>query len=187
MCIISFRRSYFGPTMSSDAPRLDLIGRVSGSLQPGALYILLDLRSADLNDTTFHWALYLHKSNGLHPKGYKYHIKTLGEGWIADHGPLSGVTKSFLLVCLVRIAHDIPASQYEGLARLITLADDHINDGAITCRVWTLSALERLRGARFIQDDADVEGLEREVKRIGNNYRAGAVQNEQPRPIVDLY
>ncbi|KZT69582.1 hypothetical protein DAEQUDRAFT_756927 [Daedalea quercina L-15889] len=164
----------------------DWITRRTGSLQPGALYVLLDLRSADLNDTTFHWALYLHKSNDPHPAGYKYHIKTLGDGWIADHAPLTGVTKSFLLVCLTCVVANIPPSRDEERARLITLADAQINDSGMTCRIWVMNALERLKLARFLDCHLDAGELEEGLKRIGNDYRAGAIRNEKPRPIVEL-
>ena len=154
------------------------------SLEVGSLYVLLDLRSADLSDRTFHWALYLHKANKPYPKGHKYHIKTLGEGWIPDHAPLSGITKGFLLVCLVRVAKDIPAARWGELEELVTMNDSQINDGSFTCRVWVFQALERLQNAQIF-NYGDMLQLEERLKAIGESHRA-AIRNEQPRPIEDL-
>ncbi|KZT11786.1 uncharacterized protein LAESUDRAFT_808765 [Laetiporus sulphureus 93-53] len=122
---------------------------MTSSLQPGSLYVLLDLRSPDLSNTTFHWALNLHHANAPRASGHKYHIKTLGDGWIADHAPLGGVLKSFLLVCLVRVACDVPAERWRETEALIRLRDGEIkiNDGGITCRIWVMNALDRLRNA----------------------------------------
>ena len=71
-------------------------------LKAGGLYVILFIRGDPPEKDTFHWGLYLHKNvaNG----GTKFHIKNQGSGWIADHGPTSGVFKSFLLVGLFRIA-----------------------------------------------------------------------------------
>ena len=155
------------------------------SLEVGSLYVLLDLRSADLSDRTSHWALYLHKANKPYPRGHKYHIKTLGEGWIPDHAPLSGITKGFLLVCLVRVAKDIPAARWGELEELVTMNDSQINDGSFTCRVWVLQALERLQNAQIF-NYGDMLRLEERLKAIGESHRATAIRNEQPRPIEDL-
>ena len=155
------------------------------SLEFGSLYVLLDLRSADLSDRTFHWALYLHQADMPYLKGHKYHIKTLGEGWIPDHAPLSGITKGFLLVCLVRVAREIPTLRWGELEDLVTANDGQINDGSFTCRVWVLRALERLQNAGMIRY-GDTSRLEERLREIGNSHRATAIRNEQPRPIEDL-
>jgi len=156
------------------------------NLAIGSLYVLLDLRSPDIVDRTFHWALYFHKADKPYSKGHKYHIKTLGDGWIAEHATMSGIMKGFLLVCLVRVARDIPAARWDAeLDKIMAMDDSHINDGSFTCRVWVLRALERLRNAGILSC-GDVVQLEEQLRSVGNRHRATAILNQQPRPIVDL-
>lgn len=152
------------------------------TLEPNALYVVLYLRSENLADTTFHWGLYLH-APGVNRLGVKYHIKSIGSYWIADHGPTGGVLKSFLLVCLVRVAKDIPTSRFSQLDAIMRADDHQLNSGGFTCRVWVMRALERLKGAGILRCN-DLTQLEEEIKRIGNRFRADAVANEQPRPIT---
>src|SRR4051812_4189027 len=54
------------------------------------------------NANDYHWALYLHENPMT--GGTKYHIKTVGLGWIPDHGITVAIVKQFLLVGLYRIA-----------------------------------------------------------------------------------
>ncbi|KAJ5098320.1 hypothetical protein N7532_005321 [Penicillium argentinense] len=74
-------------------------------LQVNSLYILLFNRNDPPQPNDFHWGLYLHQNpvSG----GTKYHIKTVGPGWIPDHGTTAAIMKEFLLVGLLRIA-DVP-------------------------------------------------------------------------------
>jgi hypothetical protein len=76
-------------------------------LRIGGIYIVLFIRDAVLAKNDFHWALYhhYHSDDG----GTKYHIRSIGDGWIAEHGITKGVLKSFLLIGLFQIA-TVPSS-----------------------------------------------------------------------------
>jgi hypothetical protein len=159
------------------------------SLEPGSLYIVLKLRSDSLEDKTFHVMLYFHTSDvgSTKPGGTKYHITNLrSDKWLTDHGPESAIVKMFLLNCLVRVAKNIPTCDWEKVDAAMRAKDEEINVDGMNCRVWVVQAMQRLKdaGIEFIGDS--VEDMDKESFRIGDSFRASAIMNEQPRPIVDL-
>lgn len=98
--------------------------------------------------------------------------------------------KSFLLVGAFRIA-DVPDGSEEHVDRTLRTYDDRLNTviPGITCRVWLLRVLEHLRGdgsdGRRVLRCEDVDALEREVMRWGNENASSADLNVQPRPVAD--
>jgi hypothetical protein len=153
-------------------------------LKDGGLYVLLFIRGDPPEKDNFHWALYLHKNAAS--GGTKYHIKTQGSGWIADHGPNSGVFKSFLLVGLFRIA-DVPAGLGGYVDQTLRTYDNQLNNSGITCKVWVFRVLELLRrksNGYAVLKCNDFTALEREVKDWGNSETPGAARNEQPRALA---
>ena len=161
-------------------------------LEPGSLYIVLKLRSDSLEDKTFHVMLYLHKSDANTPTmklgGTKYHITNLrSDMWLTDHGPESAIMKIFLLNCLVRVASDIPSDRWDEIDAIIRAKDGEINVDGMNCRVWVVQTLQRLQDAGIQFLGRDIEEIDNEAFKIGNLYRESAVNNEQPRPIVDVF
>ncbi|KAJ5754876.1 hypothetical protein N7533_004419 [Penicillium manginii] len=152
-------------------------------LQLGSLYILLYTRNDPPNPNDFHWGLYLHQTPIT--GGTKYHIKTVGPGWIPDHAANAAIRKEFLLVGLFRIA-DVPAHWYPHLDRTFRSLDARLNHPAQTCRVWALDVLvllnEPVDGERVFECD-DIPALQQEVFDWGNLHAMSAARNEQPRPI----
>jgi len=155
---------------------------MSTELRQGSLYILLYIRNEPPQPNDFHWALYLHQ----HPDkgGTKYHIKTVGPGWMADHGPVAAIMKEFLLVGLFHIA-DVPLTWHDHLDRTFRSFDDNLNTLGNTCRVWLIAVLELLRRPveGYTLLNADLSALQREICDWGNAHAASAAANEQPRPI----
>ena len=146
----------------------------------GGVYILLFVRDQPPQPNNFHWGLYVHTE----PKGgYKYHIKGMGRGWIADHGPTNGVFKSFLLVGLFHIATiDIDRRSLGQLDGLMRTYDNQLNTPGITCRVWVLWVLQQLQNNGLLKCN-DLQALESEVFNFGNKYAVDAADGKQPRPI----
>lgn len=111
----------------------------------------------------------------------KYHIKGEGDGWVTDHAVTAGVFKSFLLVGLLHIAN-VPKGWEDRANSIITEDDNRLNSiPGNTCRVWLLSALERLRDAGVLHC-SNLVALEREVKDWGNSHQISAIDAQTPRP-----
>lgn len=153
-------------------------------LQVGGLYVLLFTRNDPPKANDFHWGLYLHQ-NPL-TGGTKYHIKTVGPGWIPDHGVNAAVMREFLLVGLFRIA-DVPVPWYPHLDRTFRSLDASLNHPAQTCRVWVLDVLSELQklmdGEERIFKCDDLLALQQEIFDWGNLHAMSAAKNDQPRPI----
>ena len=149
-------------------------------LEVGRIYVLLFVRSHPPKADDFHWGIYAHTEK---KGGRKYHIKTLGNGWIADHGPTSGVFKSFLLVGLFHIA-TIPAEQtwFDYLDEIMRTYDNQLNNTGTTCRVWSLWIFQLLQSHNILLC-SDLDALEAEIFEFGNKYAADAADGKQPRPI----
>ena len=152
-------------------------------LLPGSLYVLLFNRNDPPIVNDYHWALYLHEN--LPTGGTKYHIKTVGPGWIPDHGSTVAIMKQFLLVGLFRIA-DVPEELHPHLDRTFRSQDANLNHPTQTCRVWLLHVLSELQklvdGKRILKCD-DLSALQQEILDWGNLHAMSAAANEQPRPI----
>jgi len=148
-------------------------------LKVDGLYIILFVRSPEYDPDNFHWVLYLHQ--GPVKGGMKYHIKGEGDGWVTDHAVTAGVFKSFLLVGLLHIAN-VPKGWEDRANSIITEDDNRLNSiPGNTCRVWLLSALERLRDAGVLHC-SNLVALEREVKDWGNSHQISAIDAQTPRP-----
>lgn len=146
----------------------------------GGIYIALFVRDQPPRPNDFHWALYVHTE----PKsGRKYHIKSLGAGWIVDHGPENGVLKTFLLVGLFHVATISPGKDtLDWLDGIFRTYDTRLNTPEITCRVWVLWILQLLKSDNILECD-DLAALEREVFEFGNKYATDAADAKQPRPV----
>ncbi|KAI1946970.1 hypothetical protein LOZ12_002527 [Ophidiomyces ophidiicola] len=144
------------------------------------LYIALYIRSDPPNANDFHWGYYLHRQP---TGGTKYHIKNLGAGWITDHGPTGGVFKSNFLYVLVQIAN-VPQARHVQLDQIMRMHDNQVNSiPNVTCRVWVLTILQELIQHGIVRC-SNILALQQECLEIGNQHRAAAAQNNQPRPVV---
>ncbi|KAJ5778484.1 hypothetical protein N7520_001730 [Penicillium odoratum] len=132
-----------------------------------SLFIVLWIRSDPPRQNDFHWGHYFHTSA---MGGTKYHMRNLGGGWMPDHGPTGGVFKSNFLCVLVQVAI-VPGTLYGQLDQTMRSHDGDVNSiPGVTCRGF----------ARY----SNVEALLQECMGIGNQYRASAAINQQPRPVV---
>ncbi|KAK2865485.1 hypothetical protein FQN49_003524 [Arthroderma sp. PD_2] len=145
-----------------------------------SLYIVLWIRSDPPQANNFHWGYYFHTHKA---GGFKYHMKNLGGGWIADHGPTGGVFKSNFLCVLIQIG-SIPQAKEAELDQVMKSHDGDVNSiPGVTCRIWVLAILQRLAQQGLVRYSSR-DALEQECMRIGNQYSAGAARNNQPRPVV---
>ncbi|EMF09345.1 uncharacterized protein SEPMUDRAFT_166072 [Sphaerulina musiva SO2202] len=151
------------------------------SLPVRGLFIVLWIRSDPPGPNDFHWGLYFHRSGT--DGGTKYHITNLSRGWINDHGSTKGVFKSSFLCVLIQIA-TIPLQavvQMDGIARS---KDRELNQiPGLTCRVWVMQIIAILRANSLVKC-GDINALQNEIFQIGNRYRFGAINNDQPRPVT---
>ncbi|PWY80382.1 hypothetical protein BO94DRAFT_537252 [Aspergillus sclerotioniger CBS 115572] len=152
-------------------------------MDSSALYIALFIRDDPPKPNDYHWALYHHRSDS----GTKYHIRNEGNGWMAAHGPESGIgiLKSFCLVGLFQIAKiSSTMSAQETLDRVFRSHDEKLNgDGVFTCRTWVLRVLRDLQEKLGVLNGIELGLLEKEAMEWGNQYRFEASRNVQPRPV----
>ncbi|MCJ1469414.1 hypothetical protein MMC07_008047 [Pseudocyphellaria aurata] len=143
------------------------------------LFILLYIRSDPPVPNDFHWGFYNHKTKA---GGIKYHVKNIGDGWIADHGSKSGMFKSHLLCVLIEIG-SIPVNKEGTLDQIMRSLDGSVNSiPGITCRVWLWRIVRLLIQAGLLHCD-DLAGLQQECIDYGNACQGSAAANEQPRPV----
>ena len=145
-------------------------------LRINGLYIVLFARDDPPKPDDFHWAFYFHTNQY---GGIKYHIKSLGSGWIADHGSPGDIFKSLFLVGLFHVA-DIPEGQERPFDTFTRSSDNRLNVKGMTCRVWLFMVLKALAD---LVGCVDLEKLEREVKDWGNEHAESAAKAVQPRPV----
>lgn len=145
------------------------------------LYIALYIRSDPPRPDDFHWAYYFH-TNAY--GGMKYHIKTMGEGWISDHSTRGGgLFKSNFLCVLVQIA-SVAQARHGRLDEIMKVHDGDVNFiPGVTCRVWLMTILQELIRDGIVGCN-DYEALQRECMDFGNHYMDEAACNVQPRPVV---
>jgi hypothetical protein len=171
------------------------------TLVPGGLYVFLTMRS-DAGDC--HWGLYLHHSTHtasipntntlLSPKqrivhrGKKYHVRNLGEGYMADHQVVGDMLSTLFLVGLVRIGvihnDDLPV-----VDKVITSLDTQVpqlsRGNAIYCRTWVTGTTRALVQQGFLTTSATDGEVWAYIENFGREQWAGAAQAIQPRPIVE--
>ena len=162
-------------------------------LRPGSLYIMLFVRTPDVADG-FHWALYHHRSSAGRGRGWKYHIRTLGDGWVAGHAQVAGVMGEAFLVGLIRIGAsevqvemDAGSVDEDGAMRhaIESVPHDAPPPGydVLTCRTWVLAVVRALVGEGIVK--AGVGELERDVKAWGATHHADACNGVLPRVVAD--
>ncbi|EEH05276.1 conserved hypothetical protein [Histoplasma capsulatum G186AR] len=145
-----------------------------------SLYVVLYLRSDPPAPNDFHWGYYFH----THPDGgIKYHLKSLGSGWITEHGPTGGVFKSNFLCVLVHIA-TVPQEKHLQVDQIMKSLDGRCNSiPGITCRVWIMNILQKLIENGIVQCPSIAE-FQQECFTIGNQNSKNASANNQPRPVI---
>ncbi|OCH91326.1 hypothetical protein OBBRIDRAFT_693223, partial [Obba rivulosa] len=143
-------------------------------LQAGSLYIALYARATPHD---YHWALYHHWSAD---GGTKFHIRNLGQGWIAEHEPTNGIMKQFLLIGLMKFVHARPDAVK---ALHDTIVAVLYNSPEINCRTWVLDAVRAAISAGLVHHFS-IDQLETEAKLFGLGQFDDTVQNVQPRPIT---
>ncbi|KAJ6095209.1 hypothetical protein N7486_005955 [Penicillium sp. IBT 16267x] len=115
--------------------------------------------------------------------GTKYHMRNLGGSWMPDHGPTGGVFKSNFLCVLVQVAI-VPGTVYGRLDQTMRSHDGDVNSiPGVTCRVWLMEILQKLIQQGIVRC-SNAEALLQECMGIGNQYRASAAINQQPRPVL---
>lgn len=152
-------------------------------LKEGSIYVLLYVRQQPPVPNDFHWGLYFHGNTNT--RGTKYHIRTVGPGWMSDHGPVTEILKEFLLVGLFRVA-DVRPELYNHIDKTIRSLDDRLNVPGNTCRVWVLDIIALLQepvGGYQVLRCRDISALQQEIFDWGNERAAAAAANEQPRPV----
>ncbi|PGH13478.1 hypothetical protein AJ79_03608 [Helicocarpus griseus UAMH5409] len=111
----------------------------------------------------------------------KYHIKSLGSGWISDHeGRMGSVFKSNFLCVRVRIS-TVPEHLRDRVDGVMRMFDGRLMEiQGVTCRVWLLEILKELVKGGFVRGGGEdaVGELERECKEIGNVHAEAAARNE---------
>ncbi|KAL2820954.1 hypothetical protein BDW59DRAFT_174288 [Aspergillus cavernicola] len=144
------------------------------------LYILLFIRTDPPQPHNFHWGYYFHTSpNG----GFKYHAKTLDDGWIPDHSWNSGIFKSDFLCVLIQIA-SVPQGKHGLLDQVMRSRDGDVNSiPGITCRVWLLVILQALVQQGIVHC-GDIDAFQQDCMDFGNQHSDEAANNQQPRPVV---
>ena len=148
-------------------------------LPPRKLHIVLWIRNDPPSANDFHWGFYYHKTED---GGTKYHMKNLGSGWIADHGPTGGVFKSQFLCVLVEIG-TISADNEGQLDQIMRSLDSSANTTpGFTCRVWIFTLLPLLIQLDLLRC-SDLAALEQECFSFGNECMISASKNNQPRPV----
>ena len=154
------------------------------NLQENGLFVILFINDPDLSRKSFHWGLYHHYS--VARGGCVYHIKGSPGSWYTDHGVTYGVLKAFLLIGLVQVAV-VPPRMKAYTDQTIRKLDDQVNGfGGMTCRVYVLLALERLRvpyDGQLIVICDDLLALEDELKEWAYSEAPRAYVNVQPRPV----
>ncbi len=151
-----------------------------GELQDGGLYVMLFLRQPEYAPDDFHWALYLHHNS--YTGGTKYHVKTQGSGWIAEHGVTKGILKENFLVGLFLLGN-VANELEERTKALVTEEDGLLNTiPGTTCRVWLMRALARVQASGSLRCP-DLVALEREIKDWGNSHQKSALLAKKPRPL----
>lgn len=164
----------------------------TATLTPGGLYIFLYLTSTP-GQRRFHWALYHHYSyhevntvrdtTMSYSRGYKYHIRNIGGGWIAEHSSKSGITGSAFLIGSILIGH-VDLSLSEKVTTIVTQHDEVLNDiPSVTCRVWLKIVLQKLIDGDILKLAGTVAQLEEEITRIGDENEGDALNGILPRPI----
>lgn len=150
------------------------------NLPQNALFIVLWIRSDPPRQNDFHWGYYFHTG----PQGgVKYHMKNIGGGWIADHGPTGGVFKSNFLCVLIQVA-TLPQTARNTLDELMRSRDADVNMiPGVTCRVWLMKILQKLIQNGIVRC-SNPDALQQECMSFGNQYGPGAAINQQPRPVV---
>ncbi|KAF2017861.1 hypothetical protein BU24DRAFT_490943 [Aaosphaeria arxii CBS 175.79] len=138
----------------------------------GGLYITLYVRHHPPVKNNSHWGLYHHEDDKA--RGTEYHVKGIGQGWIANHGKSPRLHQSryastrilyttkpethyfikqngvrifsgFLFVGLMQITSIPEDLKGYGVKKLRTY-DNEINDReGITCRVWLFDVLKLLQ------------------------------------------
>ncbi|KAL4881775.1 hypothetical protein BJY04DRAFT_188099 [Aspergillus karnatakaensis] len=90
--------------MDSPRERAAMIKRAQedqlAQLPVNNLYIVLWIRDDPPRPNDFHWAYYFHT---ISSRGTKYHVKDIGNGWIADHAPTGGIFKSLFLHVVIKL------------------------------------------------------------------------------------
>jgi hypothetical protein len=143
------------------------------------LYIFLWIRQDPPIANDFHWGFYYHKTK---VGGTEYHMKSIGGGWIANHGSTGGVFKSQFLCVLIEIG-SISADKEGTLDRIMKSYDSSANTiPGLTCRFWVFMILPLLIQAGLLRCD-DLVGLQQECFGYGNECMSSAANNDQPRPV----
>ena len=146
----------------------------------GGIYVVLFIRDDPPKPNDFHWGLYVHTEAKA---GYKYHIKNMTNGWIADHARSGGVFKSLFLTGLFHIATtQLDKATFNKIDGIMKTYDSRLNTAGTTCRVWVLLILELLKSNGLLQCQ-DMKGLEQEVFDFGNRHASDAAKAKKPRPV----
>lgn len=156
------------------------------TLEPGGIYVALFVRG---EANTFHYSLYHHHSSCKDAKGrivtdgMQFSVNQLGVGWITAHERTAGVMNLLFLVGLVKIGSCEDSAELE---RLVRVEDDMLNEiPGVTCRVYTMRAIQRLLEASILRSifNATLEEIEEELRHFALAHEEDANMAIQPRPL----
>jgi len=145
-----------------------------------SLYIMLFSRQ---EPGSYHWGLYLHQDAKV--GGIKYHIKGAVGAWIAEYVSTRGALTSLVLIGAMRVAGNWSPGSQATVDSIIREDETRLNDiPGLTCRVFTLNALERLQRRGFATF-SNIGAVEQEAIAFanGNVDSCENAQDPQPRPI----
>jgi hypothetical protein len=153
---------------------------VLNSISISSLYVVLSIRANPSRQDNFRWGFYLCKGRD---QRWMYNVRGFGSGWIADHEPMCGVLKSSLLCTTIQIATELRGNE-EAVDQAIQSLDSGLNNiKCLSSEKWEFLVLEKPVEVGAVHC-RDLKALREECMGIGNKYRAGALLNTQPRPIV---
>ncbi|KZT03438.1 uncharacterized protein LAESUDRAFT_683965 [Laetiporus sulphureus 93-53] len=109
----------------------------------------------------------------------------MGEGWICDSAPNSGIMKSFLLDGALRIGFCDPA-RTDALDWVdeVSLTEPPPPFDTFTCRTWTMHCITGLVNQGFVKCH-DVDALEQEAEKWATVHHSSAHAGIMPRPVED--
>ncbi|KAJ5321977.1 hypothetical protein MYU51_002665 [Penicillium brevicompactum] len=154
---------------------------VRDMLTPGALHVVLYIRSDTPVPNDFHWALYLHTGN---PGGHQYHVRARNGSLEPAHETILNIMAGHFLCILIEVAtlHQDKVT-YGRVDQIMKSFDATLNlVSGLNCRTWVLMVLHMLVGAEMVH--LNIELLEKECLDFGNGFSIAASLDVQPRPVV---
>lgn len=146
---------------------------------PYNLYVALHNHSDMAGLDEYRRSFHLQKSLN---DGYKYGLRKSKDGWVADHGPKTGILRTTNLVVLIRIATISTQlnTQLDAIMRSCDGKKTHAHQADL---LWAMTILRMLAGNGFVACSNTTE-LRNEFLTLGNSHLSGGFHNRRPRPVI---